>query len=399
MVKKLAGKDAAARPGPGPGDAGHARRARRLAVAAVLGLPRVSWSTANFGLSYTYFPFKVTEVIGQAFWWTVVLVTVTQVLSFVVGVVLGAYAAWRRNSPLRLGRDARARRSSARCSPFWIALLLLYVFGYSLGWFPTSGGYEESTPGFNWPFIQEAVSHAFLPAVALLIVTPIGWILGMRNTMIMNLGEDYIRLAKAKGLPDRTSRWSMRPATRCCPASPASPSRSVACSVARSSSRRSSTTPDWAGSWARPSRNKDYPLLQALMLLRPSACSSPTSSPTCCTACSTREPGGQEDDCHNTPVPSPGELHGRGRPGAGGRPSSRSATSRRPDRGGRSSGAAGRRGSASSSSRSTSLVGDLRARSSRRTTRSTARFPPLAGPSVDQLARHDDRAARTSRPS
>ena len=88
--------------------------------------------------------------------------------------------------------------------PFWIALLLLYVFGYTLGWFPTRGGYEESTPGWNWPFIYDAFPHTFLPAVTLLIVTPIGWILGMRNTMVMNLGEDYIRLAKAKGLPDRT---------------------------------------------------------------------------------------------------------------------------------------------------------------------------------------------------
>ncbi len=104
-----------------------------------------------------------------------------------------ASTRWSRSGP----------PSSEPSSPFWIGLLLLYIFGYSLGWFPTSGGYEEATPGWNWAFIQEAVSHAFLPAFALLIVTPIGWILGMRNTMIMNLGEDYIRLAKAKGLPDR----------------------------------------------------------------------------------------------------------------------------------------------------------------------------------------------------
>ena len=127
------------------------------------------------------------------------LVTIVQVLSFVGGVVLGAYAAWRRNSRF----DSVVTLGSTflgTINPFWIGLLLLYVFGYSLGWFPTSGGYEEATPGWNWAFIQEAVSHAFLPAFALLIVTPIGWILGMRNTMMLNLGEDYIRLAKAKGL-------------------------------------------------------------------------------------------------------------------------------------------------------------------------------------------------------
>ena len=202
MVKRLAGKDAALDP------------AQVKAMRAMLGAPDGSlWSQytqylgelahGNFGLSYTYYPYKVTDVIGQALWWTVILVVVTQVLSFAIGVVLGAYAAWRRNSRL----DSVVTLGSTflgTLQPFWIALLLLYVFGYSLGWFPTSGGYEESTPGLNFPFIQEAVSHSFLPALALLIVTPIGWILGMRNTMIMNLGEDYIRLAKAKGLPDRT---------------------------------------------------------------------------------------------------------------------------------------------------------------------------------------------------
>jgi len=202
MVKRLAGKDAALDP------------AQVKAMRAMLGAPDGSlWSQytqylgelvhGNFGLSYTYYPYKVTDVIGQALWWTVILVVVTQVLSFAIGVVLGAYAAWRRNSRL----DSVVTLGSTflgTLQPFWIALLLLYVFGYSLGWFPTSGGYEESTPGFNLPFIQEAVTHSILPAVALLVVTPIGWILGMRNTMIMNLGEDYIRLAKAKGLPDRT---------------------------------------------------------------------------------------------------------------------------------------------------------------------------------------------------
>lgn len=201
MVKRLAGKDTVLDP------------AQVRAMRAMLGAPEGSlweqyvsyWGElvrGNFGLSYTYYPFTVTEVIGQAFWWTVILVAITQVLSFVIGVILGAYAAWRRNTRL----DTFVTLGSTflgTLQPFWIALLLLYVFGYTLGWFPTSGGFAESTPGWNLPFITEAVSHSFLPALSLLIVTPVGWILGMRNTMIMNLGEDYIRLAKAKGLPDR----------------------------------------------------------------------------------------------------------------------------------------------------------------------------------------------------
>jgi peptide/nickel transport system permease protein len=220
----------------------------------------------NFGLSYTYYPFSVTEVIAQAFWWTVVLVVFTQVVSFVVGVVLGADAAWRRNSRL----DSIVTLGSTflgTLQPFWIGLLLLYVFGYSLGWFPTSGGYEEATPGFNWPFIQEAVSHSFLPALALLIVTPIGWILGMRNTMIMNLGEDYIRLAKAKGLRDRdvALRYAARNALL-----PSVTGFALALGGVLGGAILVETVFDYPGLgrlMGEAVQNKDYPLLQTLMLL------------------------------------------------------------------------------------------------------------------------------------
>jgi peptide/nickel transport system permease protein len=124
------------------------------------------------------------------------------VLAFVIGITLGAYAAWRRNSRfdslVTLGSTFLGTLPS-----FWIALLLVFGFGYTLGWFPTGGGYSATTPGFNGAFLADAAYHSLLPALSLLITAPIGWILGMRNTMVMNLGEDYIRLAKAKGLPDR----------------------------------------------------------------------------------------------------------------------------------------------------------------------------------------------------
>jgi len=265
MVKRLAGKDAALDP------------AQVKAMRAMLGTPDGSLLSqyvsylgdlvhGNFGLSYTYYPYKVTDVIGQAFWWTIVLVTITQVLSFVGGVVLGAYAAWRRNTRF----DSVTTLGSTflgTLQPFWIGLLLLYVFGYSLGWFPTSGGYEESTPGFNFPFIQEAVSHSFLPAVALLIVTPIGWILGMRNTMIMNLGEDYIRLAKAKGLPDRhvALKYAARNAML-----PSVTGFALALGGVLGGAILVETVFDYPGLgrlMGEAVANKDYPLLQTLMLL------------------------------------------------------------------------------------------------------------------------------------
>src|SRR5262249_16318667 len=157
----------------------------------------------QFGLSYTYYPYSVGEVIGQAIPWTLALIGVTQVLAFIIGITLGAFAAWRRNS--RFDSIVTLGSTFLRTLPvFWIALLFIFIFGYALGWCPTGGGYETSIPGWNFAFVGDAIVHSILPAAALLVTAPIGWILGMRNTMIMNLGEDYIRLAKANGLRERT---------------------------------------------------------------------------------------------------------------------------------------------------------------------------------------------------
>ena len=265
MVRRLQGKDSQL-------DAAQVR-----AMRSMLGTPDGSlWTQywdylgdllrGNFGVSYTYYPFKVSEVIGQAIWWTVGLVVITQVISFAVGMVLGAYAAWRRNTKL----DTTITLGSTflgTLQPFWIALVLLYVFGYSLGWFPTSGGYSASTPGWNGFFIEEVISHAALPAVALLIVTPIGWILGMRNTMIMNLGEDYIRLAKAKGLSDRTValRYAARNALL-----PSVTGFALALGSVLGGTILVETVFDYPGLgrlMGEAVQNKDYPLLQTLMLL------------------------------------------------------------------------------------------------------------------------------------
>jgi peptide/nickel transport system permease protein len=87
---------------------------------------------------------------------------------------------------------------------FFLALLLLYALAFKLGWFPTSHAWTTgSTPRFSPAFIGDVLYHAILPAFTVVVVAIGGWLLGMRNTMINTLAEDYITLAQAKGLSDR----------------------------------------------------------------------------------------------------------------------------------------------------------------------------------------------------
>ena len=86
---------------------------------------------------------------------------------------------------------------------FWIGLVLILIFGVKLKLLPYFFSYNFSlTPGFNAAFIGNVAEHAILPAFTLLITTIGIWILTMRNTMITTLAEDYVRMARAKGLPN-----------------------------------------------------------------------------------------------------------------------------------------------------------------------------------------------------
>lgn len=188
--------------------------AQEHAISLMLGLPHSSlltqyWqylgsvATFHFGYSYTYFPYSVMHVIGQSLPWTLVLVGVTQIIGFVVGTVLGAFAAARRNSAF----DSVVSLGSTFLGTlpfFWIALLLLYLLAFVFPIFPQGGGYDGSmAPELTVPFLLNAAYHSILPAAVLLITAPIGWIMSMRNNMVQILGADYTRLARAKGLTSK----------------------------------------------------------------------------------------------------------------------------------------------------------------------------------------------------
>ena len=157
--------------------------------------------TGELGLSYAYYPSRVSEVIGTGLVWTLGLAGCAVIISFVLGSFLGVLAAWNRGGWL----DSVAAPAFAFLGAFpyfWLAMLSLYLFGFGLGWFPLRHAYSHDLePGLSFTFAADVARHAVLPAASIVVATLGGWMLGMRNTMVATLGTDTLRLAHAKGLP------------------------------------------------------------------------------------------------------------------------------------------------------------------------------------------------------
>jgi peptide/nickel transport system permease protein len=157
----------------------------------------------NLGLSISYFPTPVSSVIASGILWTICLVGVATGLSFILGTFAGIVVGWKRGSR---AADAVLPLSTFLSSIpyFWIGLIALTVFAVKLNWFPLSGGAGQGQPpSFSGSFITSAIDHGVLPAGTIIISSFGGWLLSMRNMMVTTSGEDYITVARAKGLTDR----------------------------------------------------------------------------------------------------------------------------------------------------------------------------------------------------
>jgi peptide/nickel transport system permease protein len=157
----------------------------------------------NLGISVSNFPSPVTTVMATGLFWTLLLGGTALIISFVFGNILGILSAWRRGSlvdtvlpPILIFVGSFPF--------FWLALVALYFLSFELGWFPLRHAYSDRLiPEWSWTFVVSVFYHLILPAGAIVVVSIGGWLLGMRNTMINILGEDYITMAEAKALSER----------------------------------------------------------------------------------------------------------------------------------------------------------------------------------------------------
>lgn len=159
--------------------------------------------SGNLGLSISQFPTPVVQVIGAQLGYTILLGGTALVISFLLGNLLGIWAAWRRGRALDTIFPPLLVFIGS-FPYFFIAMIALYLFAVTLKWFPIGQAFTLGTvPSFTGEFIGDLLFHLVLPAGTIVAVSIGGWMLGMRNTMIGTAAEDYITMARAKGLTER----------------------------------------------------------------------------------------------------------------------------------------------------------------------------------------------------
>jgi peptide/nickel transport system permease protein len=164
--------------------------------------------TGDLGRSIRFFPLPVADLLGRALIWTVGLVGIATLVSFTAGTLLGVTAAWRRGTVLDTIVSLTAIFSSS-VPAVVVSLITLFVFGYTLGWFPSGYAFDPMLdPAWSWTYISSVIYHGTLPMLTMVIVLTGGFAVTMRNNMINLLGDDYIVLGRAKGLSsNRVMLW------------------------------------------------------------------------------------------------------------------------------------------------------------------------------------------------
>jgi peptide/nickel transport system permease protein len=161
-------------------------------------------SHLDFNYSIASYPRTVRSMILEGLPWTIALLSVTTVISFVIGNLLGAFQAWP-GAPRWL-QFLMPPLLALNAIPFFLlGLVLVYVVGFSLQLLPLYGGYTAGAiPRWSFSFVLDVLRHAILPSLAIILGSLGGWALGMRAMMVTTQGEDYVIFAEAKGLKDRT---------------------------------------------------------------------------------------------------------------------------------------------------------------------------------------------------
>jgi|SRR5579859_510755 len=160
-----------------------------------------SLARGDLGVSLFRYPSTVLDLIEQALPWSIALLSVTTVLSFIIGNLLGATAAWPR-APNWLRATATPFIILQGVPPVLLGVLLLFFVAFRLKLLPLGNAYSTGIiPDWHsFSFWVDLLKHQILPALALILGSAGGWVLSMRGMGVTIQGEDYVNFAEHKGL-------------------------------------------------------------------------------------------------------------------------------------------------------------------------------------------------------
>jgi peptide/nickel transport system permease protein len=155
----------------------------------------------NLGYS-AFYNTSVNDIISKSLPWTIFVISLATLLSFVVGIFLGALAAQKRGTVIEWIISTVSSIIQA-IPPFILAVLILFVFSVTLRLLPLGGAYPvDVEPSFSFEFIYKMFLHALGPMIATAIPQMASWTLAMRGNTSQVMEEDFIRFAEIRGLRD-----------------------------------------------------------------------------------------------------------------------------------------------------------------------------------------------------
>lgn len=156
-------------------------------------------TNGDFGKSYTY-KMQVSTLIGQRAQNTLWLSLLTLVLTYLLAIPLGIYSGRYQNS--KLDKVVIVYNFISYAIPsFVLALLMLLIFGYRLGWFPTTGSVEIGIQKGTVAYLMSRIHYMILPAVTAAVLGTTTTIQYLRNEIIDAKTQDYVKTARSKGVP------------------------------------------------------------------------------------------------------------------------------------------------------------------------------------------------------
>ena len=159
--------------------------------------------TWDLGPTIMLFPLPVTELLAVKLPWTLGLAGMSTVICVMIGLIIGTFAAYNRGGLTVRLMPAFWAFMGAMPQPV-TALFLFFILALSWKWFPLSyGANPDLDPGWTLEYVSSVLHHAVLPILCMIVGGIGAWIFNMRNAMINVLGEDYITMARAKGLSNR----------------------------------------------------------------------------------------------------------------------------------------------------------------------------------------------------